>query len=142
MTTYTLSIEDRVGTGVNCTERAVIVKKDNGFIYESSYNPNKETGPFNSNGPFDTSFSIVHPMRDIATEIAVLSRASSKPKMKYNPGFDPDQERLFENILGQEYTKVKQVDGENVHFVEKESGLRGLLNADISFESAAERLAK
>mgnify|MGYP001574045094 CR=1 FL=1 len=107
MTTYTLSIEDRVGRGVDCTERAVIVYgNDNGFREECTYNPTKKTELFDYDGPFDTSFSIVHPMRNLANEIAVLARASSKPEMKYHSSVNDVQRTLFGNILVQEFAKA------------------------------------
>ena len=99
MTTYTLSIEDRVGMGVNCTERAVIV--EGGFRREATYNPNAATKPFKYEGPFDTPFSIVHPMRQLALFLNPLN----DPKIKYDSSVNETQQKLFNNIVAQELAK-------------------------------------
>ena len=109
MATYTLSIEDRVGTGVNVTERAVVVEGSNGFKTEALYNPNKES-PFNANSPFDTSFSIVHPMGKVAREIVQQYLADGGvgvPNPIYDSGVNREQRVLFENIIGQETYKAQ-----------------------------------
>lgn len=112
MATYTLSIEVRVGTGVNVTERAVVVEGSNGFKTEAIYNPNKETGPFDSNGPFDTSFSIVHPMGNVAREIVQQYLADGGvgvPNPIYDSGVNREQRVLFGNILAQECKKARKI---------------------------------
>ena len=111
--TYTLSIEDRVGTGVNCTERAVIVNGGS-LVTERTYNPNAKSEGFNhyDNTTFDTPFSIVHPFRDLAKLIAGESfRDLAKliegeyvegpfPNLKYDiSSVNGAQRTLFENIF-------------------------------------------
>ena len=116
---YTLSIEDRVGRGVNCTERAVIVEEDKviggftPFTCKTSYNPNKDTGAFKENGPYDTSFSIVHSLREVANKLArhCLANGSSigMPRIKYDVSVNDDaQKTLFENIFKQSCHEVTQ----------------------------------
>lgn len=108
MATYMLSIEDRVGRGVDATQRVVIVTWSNGFNkYEESYNPNAQPKSFDSNGTtFDTPFSIVHPFREVAKDITKYSE--DKPQMKYHISVNNDQKALFENILEQEHRKVRE----------------------------------
>ena len=102
MITYTLSIENKVG------ERTVDVTGDvtgsDGFHCQATHNPDKVPKPLNYNGPFDTSFSIVHPFREVAKEITKYSE--DKPQMKYHISVNNDQKALFENILEQEHRKV------------------------------------
>src|SRR3989344_2164666 len=115
--TYILSIEDRIGTGANVTERAVVVEDANGFKTEEIYNPNQETGPFNSNGPFNTSFSIVHPFRltavkTLASHCLAIRSITNQPEIKYHSSVNDAQKTLFGNILAQEYEKVKKRENE------------------------------
>ena len=104
---YTLSIEDKVGTGVNVTERLVAVKGSNGFDYEKSYNPNAETKPFNSKDTeFDTSFTIVHSFNDVAQEVMQDYRENGGvgvPNLRCDYSINDAQKKLFGNILLQEY---------------------------------------
>ena len=105
MATYTLYIEDKIGTGANVTERAVLVK---GILsYEKLYNPNAESKkPFDYNrGEFDTSFSIVHPFREVARVITLYEviQRKDKPIVNYDCSVNGAQRTLFENILDQEY---------------------------------------
>ena len=107
---YTLSIEDKVGTGANVTERLVAVEGNNGFKAEATYNPNKETAKFVYEGPFDTSFSIVHPFMDLAKKVAndhLAPGGVNMPKSKYDSSVNDAQQGLFENILTQEFQKVR-----------------------------------
>lgn len=106
MNTYTLSIEDRVGTGVNCKERAVMARTS-GLKFEERYNPNAmSTKPFNSkNNEFDTPFSIVHPFREVAVSLA--QRQVKTEDMKYDISVNDAQRRLFENILTQEVDALR-----------------------------------
>lgn len=107
---YTLFIEDRVGRGVSCTERAVTIRGTNGNCYESLYNPNKGTGSSGSTGPFDTSFSIIHPMREVAKELVRSNNpAKYEGGLKYGGDVNSTQQTLFENILAQEIEKYQKV---------------------------------
>ena len=122
---YKLFIENRVRDQEGkVTERAVIVDGSNGFKTEAIYNPNKETGPFNSKGPFDTSFSIVHPFREAAKEIAQHfmcvnnsippGQIEYAPQMKYDR-LHQDQQKLFGNILFQELRKLDNASVESMY---------------------------
>lgn len=121
MTTYTLSIEDRVGTGVLCTERAVTVSGS--LADERKYNPNATTKPFNSkDNEFDTPFCIVHPFRNVAKLVAkhyFENGGSSIPQIKYDVSVNDAQQRLFENVLKQE--------AYNFLYGSEEAGARRLL---------------
>ena len=108
MVTYTLSIEDRVGRGVHCTERAVIGRVSGGWTpaitHDKIYNPNKDTGAFNENGPHDTSFSITHSFKAIANEFAEHYRiivGKGTPRIQYGPEVNDAQKILFENYIKQ-----------------------------------------
>ena len=110
---YTLSIEDRVGTGAHVTERAVkingttLTDKDSNEI--GVYNPNATPKEgFNPYDPttFDTPFSIVHPFRDLAKLIAGEYVKGPFPKLKYDISVNDAQRILFENILADEVKKA------------------------------------
>lgn len=108
MATYTLSIEDRVGRGVHCTQRAVMV---NGIYLclDTVYNPNAQPQPFNSDdSTFDTPFSITHPFRKLANRISQvhLTKYANVPRMHYDASVNEAQQTLFENILLQEFGKI------------------------------------
>lgn len=110
---YTLSIEDKVGIGATCTERYVLVEGNNGFRAEASYNPNAETKPFNSKDTeFDTSFSIVHPFRKIASAMVWdylardVSSEGENRSIKYDGSIKDAHRRLFENLVEQETFKL------------------------------------
>jgi len=112
--TYTLSIEDRVGRGMNVTERAVVAEGIGGYYPitgEISYNPNKDTRAFKENAPLDTSFSIVHPLRKVAhklTQYYLANGGTGIPHIKYDSNVNDAQRGLFENILKQSFHKVEQ----------------------------------
>ena len=136
MATYTLSIEDREGP--DCTERAVVVVGTNNtslyveskktvvsfnsidFIAEKVYNPNAEGRPFNhERSEFDTSFSPVHALRDVALATArhAMDYHHGRPVMKYDRSIHDAQRALFEKIIYQEYEalpKPKMEDQKNV----------------------------
>ena len=107
--TYTLSIENRVGTGMDVTERAVMVEGSDGFKTVSIYNPNANPKPISSDDTvFDTPFSITHPLRDVAYSLVrynILSENQDPPKVKYDFSVDDARQKLFENILAQELLK-------------------------------------
>jgi hypothetical protein len=118
---YTLTIEDRV------EGRVVQVDINGSFQYKVTYNPKKETGPFNPDGPFDTSFSIVHPFRELANQIAQdhYTRGNlQSPQPQYNSSVNQEQRQLFENILAQEFGKVRKE--KNVYPAKRESGWKEL----------------
>lgn len=108
---YTLSIEDRVGTGANVTERAVIFRGYNDFTSEAPYNPNAQTKPFNSKDTeFDTSFSIVHSFIRVAKEVIQYHRKNGGvdvPTLKYDCSVEDAQKKLFGNLLKQFYQEKK-----------------------------------
>src|SRR3989344_7963191 len=114
--TYTLSIEDRVGTGVYL--RAVVVKNPS-FTFEEKYNPNSiGTNHFNSKGnEFETSFSIRHPFRSVAKVVVakvvvehyLKDVGSGLPEMEYDrTSVNEAQRTLFRNILKQEYDAIQK----------------------------------
>ncbi|HLD40004.1 MAG TPA: hypothetical protein VJB13_02585 [Candidatus Nanoarchaeia archaeon] len=112
MVNYKLSIEDRIGTGINVTERAITVKAEGiTFKRESMYNPNAKPKPFNSDdSEFDTPFSIVHPFRELAEQVVNYHKSFQEKwelKINYDHTVNDAQQRLFENILRQESHKVK-----------------------------------
>lgn len=137
MTTYTLSIEDRVGTGVNVTQRAVMVSGN--LVDEIIYNPNAEPkegfNPYD-NTTFDTPFSIVHPLRAVAKQVVDhyhKNGGGDLPKLKYDKTSVHDaQQRLFGNILRQElYGSL---------YGNLEAGARDLL-ANLSDDRMIDRLS-
>lgn len=101
---YTLTIEDKV------EGRIVQMDVNGSFQYKVTYDPKKETGPFNPDGPFDTSFSIVHPFRELARKVAQdhYTRGNQQAPQPQYSSVNPEQRQLFENILGQEFDKVRK----------------------------------
>ncbi len=111
--TYTLSIEDHIRVEGKLVKCAVTVRGNNGFTVEASYNPNAETKPFNSkDADFDTSFSIVHPFREVAKEVIQDYHDNDGvgvPKIRYDNSVNDDaQKNLFETLVAQEYDAVKK----------------------------------
>ncbi|MEK6905547.1 MAG: hypothetical protein AABX24_04045 [Nanoarchaeota archaeon] len=118
METYKLSIKERLQEGHKLLY-AVCVDAPS-LKYERLYDPNAKAKAFNSeDSEFDTSFSIVHPFRNVAAEVVrnhfISTRQSEMPRMEYvhdsvNNGFNEQRQRLFENILEQEYQRIKKED--------------------------------
>lgn len=113
MTTYTLSIEDLAREEGKVTKRAVYIAVDGNLLFDGLYNPNaKSKKPFNSQDhEFNTSFSIVHPFRKVAKRMVdhyFRNGVVEAPKLKYDSSVNDAQQRLFENILTQEYEKAKE----------------------------------
>lgn len=105
MTTYTLSIEDRVVAEGKVTERAVVARWDvTTAPIESKYNPNADrTEPFRYEGPFNTSRTIAVPMRQVAHKVALNYHGI--PQIKYDASVNEAQQKLFSTILTQEVRK-------------------------------------
>ncbi|MBI4147448.1 hypothetical protein HY494_02235 [Candidatus Woesearchaeota archaeon] len=107
METYKLSIEDEKNI------RVVRVEALN-LVCERRYGPNAEPASLDYDGNrFDTLFSIVHPFRHVAAEVVrdcfrshQLGRP--RPEMKYDYSVNEQQRTLFENILSQEYQKLRE----------------------------------
>lgn len=117
MEAYKLSIRERLQEG---QEPLYAVCVDGpGLKYERRYNPNAEPKPLNyDSNEFDTPFSIVHPFRHVAAEVVrnhfISTRLSEMPRMEYlldpdsvKNGFNKERRILFENILTQEYERIK-----------------------------------
>ena len=105
--TYTLSIEK-----VRGIPALVTIRGSNGFKYCESYDPNLVPGEFRSEGPFDTSFSVIHPFRSAAGIMVLNNQSADDSGCLPHVGYDTTsvsevQQRLFENILTQETYKVR-----------------------------------
>jgi len=102
---FTLSIEDSLDKRTILLERNDILPSYASEIYD----PNVATDAFDPNGPFDTSFSIVHPLRRLAVKLADDTRHHANiPVIKYDSSVNDYQRKLFENMLGQELTRSQQ----------------------------------
>ena len=107
METYKLSIEDEKNI------RVVRVEAPN-FVCERRYDPHAEPAPLDyDSNRFDTPFSIVHPFRHVAAEVVrdsfISTRQLERPEINYDNGSVNEQQRtLFENILSQEYQKLRE----------------------------------
>ena len=121
---YTLSIENKGG------ERTVDVIGSDGFHCQATHNPDKVPGPLNyDSGLFDTSFSIVHPMRDVAEKIAeqyVKSGDSKSPEIKKDISVDEAQRILFQNILTQE---IKSLHTHGITYRKAQEGTESRLHS-------------
>ena len=83
---YYLSIEDRIRDEKgNVVQRAVIARASGNLPAEWTYNPKaKPQKPFNSEDTeFDTSFSIIHPFRDVLLKL--LQNIMRKMGMQAHP---------------------------------------------------------
>ena len=137
MITYTIFIRDQVkdfSSGQNGVETRHVLIRGLPGSYELGgyYPPNGSTKPFNYNGPFDTSASIVPSLYHLARElVGSHSRQAQEKKLRFEDlelkilfstptrrivkegknlveyGFNEDQQRLFANILTQKLEKVK-----------------------------------
>ncbi len=117
METYKLSIRERLQEGQKLLY-AVCVDASS-LKYERLYDPNTEPKSLNyDSNEFDTPFSIVHPFRNVAAEVVrnhfISTSRSEMPRMEYifdpdsvKNGFNEQRKILFENILDQEYQRIK-----------------------------------
>ena len=117
METYKLSIKNRIPLEGEKPLCAVCVNAPS-LKYERLYDPNAKPKSLNyDSNEFDTSFSIVHPFRNVAAEVVrnhlISTCQSEMPRIEYvhdpfNNGFNEQRQKLFENILSQEYQKLRE----------------------------------